>query len=74
MISVRKRCVIKLGNDCREYLADIGDGTCVHSYSVTVGATALATTIDYSTPVSTNCSYIVQDQVSSTSAHHSSQI
>ena len=34
----------------------IGNGTCTMSYSVTVGATALATTVDYSSPISVNCS------------------
>ena len=49
------------------YLADMvyngPQGVCLYSYTVTLGATALATTIDYSSAASYNCSYQVSTQV-----------
>lgn len=55
--------LLSVRNRSTYFLADIGDGSCVRSYAVTVGATALATTVNYATPVSTDCSFSVSSQV-----------
>ena len=54
--------MISVRNLSSAFVAEIGDGSCVTSYPVTVGDTALSTTIDYTSPT-VNCSYDVAAQV-----------
>ena len=56
--------MVSVSNRSTYMLAQLGNGSCVSSYSVTIGATALLTTVDYSTPVKVNCSYDVLSQAS----------
>ena len=54
--------LISVRNLSSAFVAEIGNGSCVTSYPVTVGDTALSTTIDYTSPT-VNCSYDVAAQV-----------
>ena len=56
--------MVSVSNRSTYMLAQLGNGSCVSSYRVTIGATALLTTVDYSTPLEVNCSYDVLSQVS----------
>ena len=54
--------MLAVRNNSGTFTAQIGDGSCLRSYAVTVGATALATTVDYTTVTASDCSFAVTAQ------------
>lgn len=66
-VTLSNNKMLAVKNTSGVFVAQIGDGSCLRSYAVTVGATALATTVDYSTHTAEDCNFAVNGQVSSVS-------